>query len=254
MAKNKNNGVYVIIPARGGSKGVPGKNIKELGGHPLLAYSIAAAKLSGRIARTIVSTDSAEIAQIAVRYGAEVPFLRPKKYATDRSPDLDFVLHALNWFKENEEQGPDYLVHLRPTTPLRDPLIVDSAIGLIMDDQAATSLRSGHAAAESPFKWFLRDEHGYFRPIREGMTNEECNLPRQSFPKVFVPDGYVDILKASFVTETRTLHGEKMIGFESPVCREVDTLEDFAYLEYEAAKRHGPLAKYLHNKCSKEIK
>ena len=91
--------IYSIIPARGGSKEVPKKNIKPLGGFPLMAYSIIASKLSSRIERTIVSTDSQEIADIALSYGAEVPFLRPAEIAQDHSTDLELIQHAISWFR-----------------------------------------------------------------------------------------------------------------------------------------------------------
>ncbi|MBT6052972.1 MAG: acylneuraminate cytidylyltransferase family protein, partial [Candidatus Scalindua sp.] len=121
-----------IIPARSGSKGVPRKNIYFLGGHPLIAYTIAAAVLSSYIERVIVSTDSEEIAGIARDYGAEVPFLRPLEFARDHSSDREYLLHTMQWFQDSEGHVPEYWVHLRPTTPLREVGIVDQAILEIM--------------------------------------------------------------------------------------------------------------------------
>ena len=114
--------IIAIIPARSGSKSVKDKNIALLSGYPLIAYSIVAAKKSELIDRIIISTDSEEYQKIALQYGAEVPFLRPTEYSTDTSTDRDFLIHAMNWLEENERQAPEYWVHLRPTTPLRDPL------------------------------------------------------------------------------------------------------------------------------------
>jgi len=111
--------IIAIIPARAGSKSLVDKNIKYLSGHPLIAYSIAAAKLSKKIDRVIVSTDSQKYTEIAKQYGAEVPFIRPDKISIDTAIDRDFLIHAMNWFKENESSVPEYWVHLRPTTPLR---------------------------------------------------------------------------------------------------------------------------------------
>ena len=122
------NNIIAIIPARSGSKSITDKNIKLLSGHPLIAYSIAAAKLSKKIERVIVSTDSKEYADIAKQYGAETPFIRPDEYSTDVSKDKDFLVHAMNWFKESESCSPEYWVHLRPTTPLRTVKVVDNAI------------------------------------------------------------------------------------------------------------------------------
>ena len=115
------HGVVALIPARGGSKGVPKKNIAPLGGHPLIAYSIAAAARCPDIARVIVSTDAPDIAECARAYGAETPFLRPAPLAQDGSTDLDVVVHALEWLAAHEGLRPELLVLLRPTTPLRDP-------------------------------------------------------------------------------------------------------------------------------------
>ena len=237
--------VYAIIPARGGSKGVPGKNIRTLSGHPLIAYSIAAARMSSLIDRVVISTDSEEIASIGRAYGGETPFLRPAQLAGDRSPDRDFMLHALQWFQEHEGVVPDFLVHLRPTTPLRDPARVDEAIRLFLAAEGATSLRSGHEAPETPFKWFLRNEEGFFVPIRPDMDIAATNLPRQMLPRAYIPDGYVDVLRTSFILNATDIHGVRMMGYVSPMCREVDTPEDFEYLEYQIGKKGSPLMDFL---------
>lgn len=244
--------IVAIIPARGGSKGVPRKNIALLGGYPLIAYSVAVAKLAKNISRIIVSTDSPEIASIAKKYGAEAPFLRPADLSGDRSLDLDFVLHAIDWFQQQEGKIPDYFIHLRPTTPLRDPVIINQAIKEIGDRVEATSLRSGHPAAESPFKWFMRDEQGYFKSLLSEYSNDQINAPRQSFPMAYIPDGYVDVLKTSFIREFHSLHGNKMIGFISPVCTEVDTIKDFEFLEYELKNNSNSVYEYLNANYPKE--
>jgi CMP-N,N'-diacetyllegionaminic acid synthase len=237
--------MIAIIPARSGSKGVPGKNINPLGQFPLIAYSIAAAKMTPGVDRVIVSTDSAEYAAIANRYGAETPFLRPAEISGDKSTDLDLFIHAVNWFRDHEKAEPDYMMHLRPTTPLRDPAVMQKAIEQFFASPQASSLRSGHAAQESPFKWFLRDENGYFKGLRDDLTPEKVNLPRQSFPPVYIPDGYVDIVRTSCIRETNTLHGNEMLVFESPHCVEVDTKDDVQYLEYQLQKEGSPLLSFL---------
>ena len=117
------NNTIAIIPARSGSKSVPHKNITDLNGFPMLAYSIAVAKISG-IKRVLLSTDCSDYIKIGQQYGMETPFLRPPEYSTDKSSDFDFMNHAMNWIYENEGQIPEYWVHLRPTTPLRDPLLL----------------------------------------------------------------------------------------------------------------------------------
>ena len=241
--------MMAIIPARAGSKGVPGKNIKLLGGIPLFAFSITAAKMMSSVSRVIVSTDSEEYAKIAKEYGAEVPFLRPNEISGDKSTDFDLFLHALNWFKEYENYIPEHILHLRPTTPLRDPKIMEEAVKLFIDNKnLASSLRSGHSAPESPYKWFLKDNDNYFKGLRDDLTPEKVNLPRQSFPSVYIPDGYIDILKSSVILNSGTLHGDKMLVFESPFCVEVDTKDDFEYLEFQIEKEGSCITNFYNNK------
>jgi N-acylneuraminate cytidylyltransferase len=235
------NNVVAIIPARSGSKSLVDKNIKLLSGHPLIAYSIAIAKLSKKVDRVIVSTNSQRYADIAKQYGAEVPFIRPDKYSTDTATDKGFLAHAMNWLKENEGYLPEYWVHLRPTTPLRNVDIVDDAINEIMQSENATSLRSGHKAPESPLKWFVKD-NCYFKGLAGG---EDYNLPKEAFEQVYIPDGFVDVVKSSFVMNSEEIHGDKMIGFESPVCTEVDSVEEFDYIQYQLDKNGSKLLDYL---------
>ncbi|MDP0562404.1 MAG: acylneuraminate cytidylyltransferase family protein [Candidatus Endonucleobacter sp. (ex Gigantidas childressi)] len=233
--------IVAIIPARSGSKSLIDKNIKLLSGHPLIAYSIAIAKISKKIDRVIVSTNSQEYANIAKQYAAEVPFIRPSEYSTDIATDKDFLVHAMDWFKNNENNIPEYWVHLRPTTPLRNAEVIDSAIDEMMKNKSATALRSGHKAPESPLKWFVK-EGGYFKGL---VDNEGYNLPKETFEQVYIPDGFVDIVKASFVMNNTEIHGDKMIGFESPVCTEVDSVEEFNYIQYQLDKKGSEILYYL---------
>jgi CMP-N,N'-diacetyllegionaminic acid synthase len=234
-----------IIPARGGSKGVKGKNIRPLGGYPLLAWSIVAAQLCPEIKRAIVSTDSPQIAELAKTFGAEVPFMRPSELAADRSPDRDFVIHALDWFKANEGAEPDFLVHLRPTTPLRDPARMGEAVKMILTDETATALRSAHALAESPHK-MLQVENGYLTGFfPDDPRAEYYNLPRQSFPAAYQPDGYIDILRSSFVRSGISLHGTRILAYVTPFTVEVDRPEDFDHLEFMLGREKSAVHDYL---------
>ena len=237
--------MLAIIPARSGSKGVPEKNIKLIGGIPLFAYSIIIAKMTPSVERVIVSTDSKDYAEIARKFGAEAPFLRPIEISGDKSTDFELFSHSLNWFIQNENYLPEHVLHLRPTTPLRDPLVMENAIKFFLkNNEKATSLRSGHLAPESPFKWFLKDINNYYIGLKDGLTPEKINKPRQSFPSVYVPNGYVDILKSSTILETDTLHGDKMLVFESPFCIEIDTIDDFKYLEYQIKNQESSILNY----------
>lgn len=225
-----------LIPARGGSKSVPKKNIRKFQNYPLIAYSIAAAKLAKSVERVIVSTDSEEIRDISRQYGAEVPFLRPAEFAQDHSPDIEFMKHAIMWLYENERKIPQYFVHLRPTTPFREPGHLDEAIDLLREDKDATSLRSGSLCIHPPYKWFKR-EGDYLTPLMPGMTCDEANLPRQDFPEVYIPNGYVDIIKTDFVISSNLLHGNKMIGYKTKEVPDIDTEFDLKKLElYDGVK------------------
>lgn len=246
--KIEKNHCIALIPARGGSKGVPHKNIKLLKEFPLIAYTITTALMSEKIQRVIVSTDSLQIAEISKTYGAEVPFLRPLEFATDSSGDMEFVKHAIKWLAENEGQLPEYLVHLRPTTPLRDVTIVDEAIQQFKINIKADSLRSAHKAPESPYKWFQKNQEGYFESLINGMNNEEINQARQCFPEAYIPDGYVDILRTECILEKNCLYGDRMMAFETPFCQEADIEEDFMLLEYMLDRFNYPLVQYMRSK------
>jgi N-acylneuraminate cytidylyltransferase len=175
--------VVAVIPARAGSKGVVDKNIKLLAGHPLIAYSIAVARLASGIDRIIVSTDSEVYASIAREYGAEVPFLRPDEISGDTSTDYDFVRHLLDWMLCNEGNMPKYLVHLRPTTPLREGNYIDAAINRIKKTGSATALRSVHEMSESAYKSFEIDGD-YLKSIGSNSFDLDAfNKPRQRYRK-----------------------------------------------------------------------
>jgi CMP-N,N'-diacetyllegionaminic acid synthase len=245
MASKTNNKVYAIIPARGGSKGIPNKNIINLAGFPLIAYSIAAAKRCPHIDRIIVSTDSKEIGQLAVKYGAEVPFMRPEQLAGDKSPDREFVVHCLDWFLENEGQEPEYLVHLRPTTPLRLPEIISSAIINIKQNQNATSLRSAHELPEPPQK-MMGVNDGYLTGLFPHYTDlEYYNLPRQAFPTAYQPNGYVDVLNTTFVRSSDGLYGPNIMAVITERSFELDLAEDLIWLKYVIEQQEHVLLNYL---------
>lgn len=240
--------VLALIPARQGSKSIREKNIIDLGGHPLLAYSIAAAKLSKYIDRVIVSTDSEKFADIARRYGAEVPFLRPAEFASDDATDLEVVKHALSCLQEHGGYEPEYLVYLRPTTPLRDPALIDSAMEKIISHPAATCLRSGHELRESPYKLFGKEGDFFVGLFPADPRPEYYNLPRQSFPPVYQPDGYVDIWKRQTVQEKDTLHGEKILACVSPDVGELDNPSDLEFIRFQLEKSQYAIFQYLKNK------
>lgn len=239
------NGIYAIIPARSGSKGVKNKNIRCVKGYPLLAYTIAAAALTPEVSRIIVSTDSEYYAKIARYYGAETPFLRPAEYAADNSPDIQFMEHAIGWLSENEGKLPEFFMHLRPTSPLREVRILSDAAKKMLADPEATSLRSAHPQVFPPYKMFCLKEDGYYRSFDPALTIDEANNPRQGFDRVYVPDGYVDLLRTEFVENKHLMHGDRVIGFVLEEAVDIDAKKDLEYVEYYLDRNETELLRYL---------
>lgn len=238
--------IVALIPARSGSKGVPHKNIRKLGGHPLIEWSVAACKAAHTIDRVLVSTDSEEYARLARTMGAEVPFLRPTDISGDKSTDYDFIKHALDWFSLNGGE-PDYIVHIRPTTPFRDPVLIDEAVQMFINTPhpQATALRSVHPMSESAYKTFEIAVEGQLRRVASDSTELDiANNARQQFPITYVANGYVDVLSTAFIRKASLIHGNHVLPFISPVAVEVDTEEDFALLEFELCK-HPELAQRI---------
>jgi N-acylneuraminate cytidylyltransferase len=191
--------VLALIPARGGSKGLPGKNIKSLGGYPLIGYSIAAALNAKLVSRTVVTTDDPEIADKAREYGAEVPFLRPTEFAQDDSLDLPVFQHALNWLSDHESYSPDIVVQLRPTSPFRPPELVDEAIQILIDNPGASSVRGVVPSKENPFKMWMIEPDGKMIPLLETEFEEPFNMPRQELPSSYWQTGHIDVVSAETI-------------------------------------------------------
>ena len=223
--------IVALIPARSGSKGVPGKNIKPLAGFPLIAYSIKAALKSKLIDRVIVSTDSEEYANIAREYGAEVPFLRPSELSGDKAADTDFFKHAIDWFTENEGEVPEYFAHLRPTTPLREPNVIDTALKSFIGSDF-TALRSVHKMTESSYKSF-EIEDGKLKCLCGGNFDiESANLARQAYPSTYDANGYIDVVRSEMVIQKNLIHSDRVQAYVTDVSYEIDELSDIDFLEY----------------------
>ena len=193
--------VLVIIPARGGSKSIPRKNIKLLSGFPLIAYSIAAGLQAKSVTRVIVSTDDQEIARVALKYGAEVPFMRPAKFAQDNTTDLPVFVHALEWLEKNENYKPDVVVQLRPTSPLRPPKLVDQAIKMLLSNSDADSVRGVIPAGQNPHKmWRLADKSSPMKNLLDVKgIKEPYNAPRQILPPVYWQTGHIDVIRPATI-------------------------------------------------------
>jgi CMP-N-acetylneuraminic acid synthetase len=212
--------VYAIIPARGGSQGVPYKNIRTLAGYPLIAWAIEACKASQYIKEVYTSSDSTQIINLARDYGSKI-IVRPPQFATSESTDYEWVKHALDWFKQEGVAVPDLIVHVRTTTPLRNPKVIDDAISQLLQNPKATSLRSAHKLPESPYKMFVKDGE-YYKPFMSGQ-GEFFNQPRQHFQQVYHPNGVVDIICTDHVLNHQNLHGDKILAFETEPVIEIDT-------------------------------
>ena len=171
--------VLALIPARSGSKSIKDKNIRMVGGKPMLVHSVEHAFASKLVTRVILSTDSEEYARIGREAGAEVPFIRPAEFAADDSLDIDVFEHALKWLKENEGYEPDIVVHLRPTFPTRNPADIDKMVTLLLDHPEADCVRSVAEAKDTPFKmWFVDrgdPEDGDFDP-KSSVTTQADNI------------------------------------------------------------------------------
>ena len=191
--------ILALIPARGGSKGLPRKNIKSLDGYPLIGYSIAAALNAKLVNRTVVTTDDPEIGDLAKELGAEVPFLRPAEFALDDTRDLPVFQHALKWFSEQEDYYPDIVVQLRPTSPFRPPELIDEAIQILLNNTGATSVRGVVPSKQNPFKMWTIEPDGNMVPLLETEFEEPFNMPRQELPPTFWQTGHVDVIKAETI-------------------------------------------------------
>jgi len=219
--------IIAIIPARKGSKAIKNKNIISLKNKPLLAHSIILAKKCG-FNKVIVSTDSKKYKKIAKKYGAEVPFLRPRQFCRDRSLDEDYLKHCYDWFLKKKYKI-DIFVNLRPTTPFRDHKVVIKAIKIFLRKKISF-LRSAHLASETPFKWFKRNKNGFFKSMIKSHNLHTTNLTRQQFDPVYIPNGYVDILKTNSFKK-KNIFGKKMYVFVTKRVLEIDTLEDLKFIK-----------------------
>lgn len=203
--------ILALIPARGGSKSIPRKNILPFGDHPLIAYSIQAGLASEYVSRVVVSTDDQEIAEVAQKYGAELPFLRPEQYAQDHTPDFPVFQHALSWLKENEGYVPRMVVHLRPTSPLRKVYHIDQAVLRLLKHPEADSVRSVSEPSQNPYKMWRIEPEGYLEPLLESEYDEPYNMPRQALPEVYWHNGYVDALWADTITQKGSMTGDHIL-------------------------------------------
>ncbi|MFC6099488.1 acylneuraminate cytidylyltransferase family protein [Olivibacter domesticus] len=219
--------MLAIIPARGGSKGLPGKNIKLLAGKPLLAYTIEAALKAKDITRVIISTDSDEIAKIAIKYGAECPFLRPSELSTDSARSVDVYKHAMNWLQINKDDVVDSVVILQPTSPLRTNLDIDKAISIFYEKNADSVV--SYCQEHHPIKWhkYITPDGKFENIFEESINNRQLERPS------FFPNGAIYIFKRTLI-ETEKYYTAKSYAYimDRRNSIDIDTLDDFEYVEF----------------------
>jgi CMP-N,N'-diacetyllegionaminic acid synthase len=235
--------ILAVIPARGGSKSVPRKNIKILAGKPLIAWTIEEAKKTRHPMRVIVSTDDKKIAAIAKKCGAEVPFLRPAEISGDLATDVQFLTHALDFLKEKEGFEPDIVLRLPPTSPLRTTAHIDESIDLLLSDPEADAVRPITEAPKHPYKmWRVNKDSPYLESfLPESFTNikDAHNLPRQIFPVAYVHTGALDAMRPHTIRELKSTSGRNTRYFfmkpEDSI--NIDHQIDFAFAEFLMQKR-----------------
>ena len=201
------NRILAVIPARGGSKGLPGKNIRNLAGKPLVAWTIEPAKKSKYIDKLILSSDDREIIAVAKKYDCDVPFVRPDEFATDTSPSIDFLVHAI-------KNIPDYkhIMMLQPTSPLRDVADIDSFIEFFFTHKAKACV-SVTETSKSPYWMYRIMGDCKMEPI----IDEELIVRRQDLPRTYVLNGALYIAEISWLLNSNSFLTKETIAYQMPV-------------------------------------
>ncbi|MGA8412615.1 MAG: acylneuraminate cytidylyltransferase family protein [Xanthobacteraceae bacterium] len=227
--------VLGLITARGGSKGLPGKNIRPLCGKPLIEWSISAAKGASCIDRIVVSTDDAAIAEVAQRAGAEVPFKRPSELATDSASSVDVVIHAIDMLAETELIF-DIVVLLEPTSPLRESFDIDEGVERLIRSGAGSVVSVCRAVSAHPAFMFSQDKKGRLRPY---LNQQPTGLRRQDLDPIFFLDGTLYVSRVDVLRHKRSFYHEDTVAFEVPKWKslEIDDVDDFVMVEALMARR-----------------
>ena len=232
---NDNLSVLAIIPARGGSKRIPGKNTRKLNEIPLIAYTIQAALATSAIERVIVSTDDQIIAKVALKYGAEVPFIRPVSLAQDGTPDQPVLCHTLDWLEENENYVPDIILHLRPTTPFKTPALLTQVIDRMHHDPEI-NLVSTMTKCEGvfhPYWMYSTAKNGWAELFIEGVKISEY-YQSQLLPPAYRLNGVVDAIRPHILYQSNRYREEKntaLVEVSEQIAMDIDTEFDFQMCE-----------------------
>lgn len=233
--------VLAIVPARGGSKGLPGKNIKELCGKPLIAWSIEAGLGSQYIDEVMVTTDSEEIARIARESGAAIPFIRPVELASDTSTSFDVIRHTITFYVTELHKKFDYIVLLEPTSPLREAGDIDLAIEQLLSNPQASAI-VGICKTESQNPAFLVKKSG--EDFLAGYEHQDMKvLRRQDINDVYFFEGSVYVSRTDTLLDKKTFYHKNTLGYEVPKWKslEIDDIDDFIMVEALMQHKKGRL-------------
>ena len=236
----KPGSVLGVITARGGSKGLPGKNIRDLAGKPLIAWTIETALAASRLSRVVVSTDAPDIAAVARRYGAEVPFLRPAEFAQDHTPHSETLLHTIDWFREHGDVEFEYVMTLQPTSPFRSVEDIDSVVELALSKSANAVVSVCESRQHPLWAKRIRDD-GVIEPY----VSYDGDLRRQLLPRAFANNGSVYLTRCDRLRETGKVvppgtHAYIMPGERS---LDIDTPWDFYLADLLLREQHDYIKK-----------
>ena len=220
--------ILAIIPARGGSKGIPHKNIKDLNGKPLISYSIEEANKSKYIDKLVVSTEDSEIADTSKKFGADVPFLRPKELSKDSTSGIDPILHAVNWFKD-KGYNFDYVMCLQCTSPFRKHSQIDEAIEMLMEKDS-DSIVSVCESEVTPY-WMKRIEDG---KLKNFLDDSIFYARRQDAPKIYRLNGAIYLAHTQILLDTKNWYTENTLPYimDEMSSIDIDNMLDFKFAEF----------------------
>ena len=223
--------VLAVIPARSASKRVVDKNIRLCNGKPLLAYSIEHALASKSVTRVIVSTDCEKYADIARKYGAETPFIRPSEFATDNSLDIDVFKHTLDFLQQSEGKIPEICVHLRPTHPVRNPKDIDIAVKMLYENPLLHSVRSVSRAKQTPYKMWVIGTDGMIVPVVNCEISEAYNSPQQLLPEVWMQNANIDVVRSNIILNEYSMTGKNIAPLIQNLDFDIDSENEFLKAE-----------------------
>lgn len=224
--------ILAIIPCRSGSKGIKNKNIINIFGKPLIYYTILFAQSCDFIDRIVISTDSKKYKKISEKLGLTVNFLRPEYISKDNSLDILFFNHAINFLKRKENYKPDYIVQLRPTSPLRKIKDLKKMLNILLKNKRADSIRSVSLTEKNPYKVWQKNPKNILKPIIKNKTSfkEPYNAPRQLLPNFYYQNGIYDIFRAK-ILKKNLISGKKILGYCTKEKLDIDTYSDLKNLK-----------------------